>query len=74
MVLIYDMNTGNVCELESARPLTDDLTKLPESQFLPTARVREAEATASVHEKQLLPTLRGADIERFLASMESEQN
>lgn len=73
MVLIYDMNTGNVCELESARPLTDDRTNPPEPQFLPTPRLREVESTTSVHEQQLLPTLQGADIERFLASMESEQ-
>ena len=73
MVLIYDMNTGNVYELESVRPLPEDPTNPPEPQFLPTPRLRETESTASVHEQQLLPILGGADIDRFLASMDSEQ-
>jgi hypothetical protein len=74
MVLIYDMTTGNAYELEAAKPLSGDRTNPPEAKFLPTPRLREVESTASVHEQQLLPTLQGADIERFLASMESDQN
>jgi hypothetical protein len=72
MVLIYDMNTGNVYELESARPLPDDPTRPPEPQFLPTPRLHETESTASAHEQQHLPMLGGTDIDRILASMESE--
>jgi hypothetical protein len=74
MVLIYDMNTGNIYEPECAKPLSDNGLNPLEPQVFPSPRLQQEESAVPTHKRELPPTLRGADIESFLISMKLEQN
>ena len=74
MVLIYDMNTGNIYEPECARPLADNRLRSIEPHAFPSPRLQQQESALPMHERELPPALHGADVERFLISMEPEQN
>lgn len=74
MVLIYDMNTGNIYEPECAKPLADNRLRSIEPHAFHSPRLQQEESAVPRQQRELPPGLHGADIESFLISMEPDQN